>query len=101
MFFRKKKNNKKENIVSQSAIQKSSFDSEYVEINQLARQFSELSQYAHEINAIGQYENRSNASLFFYQQSIKRAFMDDFENRIEELLGKKISFSQYWNSRSC
>lgn len=53
MFCRKKKNNKRANVVSEPSRIKSDFENNYVEIKQLASQFSELSRFAHDINDIG------------------------------------------------
>lgn len=102
MFCRnKKKNNKIENVVSQQSRIKSKFENDYVEFRQLASQFSELNQFAHDINDIGKEESSHNAAMFFYQKSIRQAFVDEFEERLRALLGKKMSFADYWKTRSC
>ncbi len=102
MFCRnKKKNNKKENVVSEPSRIKSEFENDYVEFRRLASQFSELSRFAHDINEFEKEGNDHNAAMFFYQKSIRQAFVDEFEQRLRALLGKKMSFADYWKTRSC
>ena len=102
MFCRnKKKNNKRANVVSEPSRIRSEFENEYVEFRQLANQFSELSRFAHNINDIEKEESGHNAAMFFYKKSIRQAFVDEFEERLRALLGKKMSFADYWKTRSC
>lgn len=102
MFCRsKKKNNKRANVISESSRTKSELENDYIEFRQLANQFSELSRFAHDINNIGKEGNAHNAAMFFYQKSIRQAFVDEFEDRLRALLGKKMSFSDYWKTRFC
>ncbi len=100
-IFCKKKNNKRANVVSEPSRIRSEFENDYVEIKQLASQFSELSRFAHDINEFGKEGNGQHAAMFFYQKSIRQAFVDEFEERLRALLGKKMSFADYWKTRSC
>jgi len=103
MFCKNKKNKnaQKEKRVYQASPPKSKFESDYVEIEKLASDFSEISKFAYDINAIAQEEGTPNAAMFFYQKSLRKAFVDEFEERLRTLLGRRISFEYYWKTRSC
>lgn len=102
MFCRNKNNKKDKNIkLERTIVYNNKLKTEYVEIKELSDQFSQLSQFAHNINDIGKEELSCNAAMFFYQKSIKQAFVEEFERRFEELFFKKMSFDDYWKSRSC
>jgi len=98
---KKNKNDQKENRVYQASIPKSKFENDYIEIEKLASDFSEISKFAYDINAIEINEVPPNAAMFFYQKSIRLAFVDEFEERLRALLGRSISFEYYWKTRSC
>lgn len=101
MFCRNKNNKKNEKLKYEtSVVYNNKFKTDYVEIKELSDQFSQLSRFAHDINNIEKVNINNNAASFF-QNSIRQAFIEEFERRIEELFGKKIAFDDYWKSKSC
>lgn len=100
MFCRKKKNSKKLNGVSQPSRIKNKFESEYVEIKNMARELCDINQIAYAINDIDREMQISHAATFFYQKSIKEAYVEEMQRRYKYLMGKNMSFTEYWKTRS-
>lgn len=87
-------------MVSQTATQKSSFETEYVEIKNMAREFFDINQIAYAINDIDREMEAIHKPTFFYQKSIKEAYLDEWQRRYTSLMGKDVSFNDYWKTRA-
>jgi len=100
MFCRKKKNNKKENRFSQPAIQKSCFENEDGEIKNMARELMDINHIAYAINDLDREMEKMHQPTFFYQKSIKEAYLEELKRRYKSLMGKDVSFNDYWKTRA-
>lgn len=103
MFCRNKNNKKKTSRFPRTPVTESRTEikSDYIEIKELAAQFSKLNALAHEINNVEKESESVNPTLFFYQRSIRKAFIEEFERQYKELFSKSISYGEYWKTRSC
>jgi hypothetical protein len=103
MFCKNKNNKKKTSSFPRTSVTASRTDtkSDYVEIKELAAQFSKLNALAHEINNVEKESENGNSTLFFYQRSIRKSFIEEFERQYKELFSKSISYGEYWKTRSC
>ena len=100
MFCRSKKTNKRANVVSQPSRIKSVFENEYVEIQSMTRELFDINQIAYVINDIDREMQAGHTASFFYQKSIKDAYVEEMQRRYKFLTGKNMSFKEYWKTRS-